>query len=130
MHRFICLISVLLLSTSVMFAQDDEQPEPETQQYIYVLKLIPRLMEVSNWTEADNKIVAEHFTRLQQHTEDGKVILAGRTQGMTEEDFGIVIFEAASEEEAHTFMEQDPTVRDGIMTATLFPYRVALMRQG
>ncbi|NLL89375.1 MAG: hypothetical protein GX228_10760 [Firmicutes bacterium] len=42
--------------------------------------------------------------------------------------FGVVIFEADSEEEARFLMETDPAVEEGIMTAELFPYRVALWR--
>ena len=47
---------------------------------------------------------------------------------MDSDGFGIVIFEVDSEEEAQLFMETDPAVKEGIMTATLFPYRVALIR--
>jgi uncharacterized protein YciI len=42
--------------------------------------------------------------------------------------FGIVILEVDSEEEARQLMEQDPTVKEGMMTAQLFPYRVAVSR--
>ena len=43
--------------------------------------------------------------------------------------FGIVILEVNSEEEAIALMEDDPAVKEGIMTATIFPYRVALLRK-
>lgn len=47
---------------------------------------------------------------------------------MDEKTFGIVIFEADSEEEAQLIMKNDPAVAEGIMTADLFPYRVALIK--
>jgi uncharacterized protein len=101
----------------------------EKMQFLYQLKLIPRLLEEKNWTEEDNAIVAEHFDRLQMLTEKKVVILAGRTLNMDKDGFGIVIFEADNNEEAEEIMEKDPAVAKGIMTAKLFPYRVALLQK-
>ncbi|OZM56213.1 hypothetical protein CIB95_12360 [Lottiidibacillus patelloidae] len=100
----------------------------ERNQYIYQLKVIPRLQEEANWTKKDSNIVTEHFKRLQILTEEKIVILAGRTLSIGEEGFGIVIFEAESDDEAQLIMENDPAIKKGIMTAKLYPYRVALMR--
>lgn len=47
---------------------------------------------------------------------------------MDEKTFGIVILEVESEDEAQTIMKNDPTVAERIMTAELFPYKVALIR--
>ena len=58
----------------------------------------------------------------------GVVILMGRTQNDDETTFGIVIFEAGDETAARAVMENDPAVREGVMAATLYPYRIALMR--
>jgi uncharacterized protein len=101
----------------------------EKKQYIYKLKLIPRLLNEKNWTEEDNKIVMEHFERLQVLTEEKTVILAGRTITMDEDGFGIVIFEAETDKEANVIMDSDPAVKKGIMNAKLYPYKVALMRK-
>tara|TARA_B100000965_G_scaffold372955_1_gene363024 strand:- start:181 stop:510 length:330 start_codon:yes stop_codon:yes gene_type:complete len=100
----------------------------EKQQYIYVLKLIPMLLDESNWTEKENMIVQEHFEKLQGLQREGKLILAGRTLNMDTEGFGIVILEVDTENEARELMEGDPAVKEGIMTAQLFPYRVALIK--
>ncbi len=97
-------------------------------EFIYVLKLVPRLHNEENWTAADEDIVQQHFQRLKKYTESGKVILAGRTLNEEENAFGIVVFEANDEIEAEEFMNMDPTVQEKIMTAELFPYRVALLR--
>ena len=101
----------------------------EKGQYIYVLKLIPRLLDENNWTEKDENIVGEHFRLLKKFTEEGKVILAGRTLTTEEDGFGIVIFEAENIEEATNFMNSDPAVKEGIMTAKVYPYKVALIRK-
>lgn len=102
--------------------------EQEKKQFIYVLKLIPTLLNEDNWTEKDEEIVSTHFNVLQELQRRGKLILAGRTLNMDERTFGIVILEVDSEEEAQTIMKSDPAVSEGIMTAELFPYRVALIR--
>ncbi|MCA1030639.1 YciI family protein [Bacillus timonensis] len=98
------------------------------KQFIYKLNLIPTLLDDKNWTAKENEIVARHFNRLQEFTNKGKVILAGRTLTNDADGFGIVIFESHTEEEALDFMNQDPAVKEGIMTSKLFPYRVALIR--
>ncbi|MGF3101985.1 YciI family protein [Rossellomorea sp. DUT-2] len=98
-------------------------------EFIYVLKLIPRLHKEENWTTEDEGIVQRHFERLKELTDSGVVILAGRTLNEEENAFGIVVFEAEDVEKAREFMKEDPTVKEGIMTAELFPYRVALLRK-
>lgn len=99
------------------------------KQYIYVLKLIPRLYDDNNWTENDNQIVGRHFKVLQGLQKDGRLILAGRTLNEAVDSFGIVILKVNTEEEARTLMENDPAVKEGIMTAKLYPYRVALISE-
>jgi len=56
------------------------------------------------------------------------VISAGRTTEALAATFGVVIFEAANLEAARLFMESDPAVAAGVMTAPLHPYSVALQR--
>ncbi|RTL41257.1 MAG: hypothetical protein EKK53_14035 [Burkholderiales bacterium] len=99
------------------------------KQFIYVLRLVPRLHDAAAWTARDNDSVSAHFKRLQAATQEGRVILAGRTDEPLNRTFGIVIFEARSEAEARAFMEADPTVQDGVMVAELHPYSVALLRK-
>lgn len=101
----------------------------EKKQFIYVLKLIPALLDENNWTEREEKIVNKHFVELQELLREGKLVLAGRTLNMDEKTFGIVILEVDSEEEARTIMKNDPAVAEEIMTAELFPYRVALIKR-
>ncbi len=79
------------------------------------------------WTEKDEHVFAAHYERLRQGAENGKVILAGRSQ----DGIGpaIVVFEADSEEEARRFMEEDPFVSEGLFGANLHPFRAALVRK-
>ena len=99
------------------------------EQYVYVLQVAPRFQQQATWTETENAVVARHFDRLVQATKSGQVILAGRTNEPLDRTFGLVIFEADNETVAREFMESDPTVAAGLMTATLHPYVVALQRK-
>jgi uncharacterized protein len=106
----------------------ETQPAGKRQQYVYVLHLIPRMHDANAWTDADNGVIGQHFARLAKATDAGQVILAGRTTEPRDKTFGLVIFEAESEEAARLFMESDPAVVANIMSATLHPYSVALYR--
>jgi uncharacterized protein YciI len=101
------------------------------KKYCYVLKLFPEYYQKENWTEEANKVLLIHFQYLKKLTDDGVAILVGRTvhEPMTESDFGICIFEASSEEEAKKIMENDPCIKNKIMSATLFDFSLALMRK-
>ena len=98
------------------------------QQWIYVLKVTRLEMLTAGATPGEDEIVGRHFAYLKDLLAQGVVILMGRTQNDDETTFGIVIFEADDETAARAFMENDPAVRQGVMTATLYPYRIALMR--
>ncbi len=98
-------------------------------QYVYVLRLIERLWSVEAWTEKDSAIVDEHFAYLKRLLAEGRLILAGKSAGNDENTFGLVIFEAKDEAEAQSIMAKDPTVIQGIMTATLSAYHVAFLRK-
>jgi len=101
----------------------------KTRQFIYVLKLIPSLLVEENWTPREEKIVDDHFKRLQDLLNAGKLFLAGKTDGMDEDTFGIVLLVVETREEAEQIMLSDPAVVGGVMTARLFPFRTALIRQ-
>lgn len=96
--------------------------------YIYVLKPVPRLLVLANWTDADKEIVDEHLAYLKNLQTEGRLIIAGKTDGLDEKTFGIAVFEAESPAAAEKTMKDDPAVKNGLMTAELFPYTVALER--
>ena len=103
------------------------EPKAERpKQFIYILKLVPRLYADSAWTKEDQAVLGRHFVRFQEAAKSGRLILAGRTSEPGDKTFGIAIFEAADEEAARKFMEEDPAVAGGLMTAELHPFAVAL----
>ena len=83
-------------------------------------------MPVEGPTEREEEIIAEHFAYLQRLTDEGVVLMAGRTLNADERAFGIVVFATESESAAREIMNSDPAVKQGVMKAELFPYRVAL----
>lgn len=97
-------------------------------EFVYILRPARTGMVTEGPTPAERAAVAEHFAHLKALTQQGIVRLAGRTARNDPETFGIVVFDADSEEEARMRMESDPAVRQGIMTARLYPFQVALAR--
>jgi uncharacterized protein YciI len=57
------------------------------------------------------------------------VLLAGRTQTTTPDSFGIIIFNAESDEAAQHIVDNDPAVKNGVFHAALFPYKIALLSE-
>ena len=94
--------------------------------FIYKLVLIDRLFSEENWTEEDEKIVDEHFKHLQTLLKENKLLLAGKTSGLSDDTYGIVIFRAESMNEAKEIMSNDPAIQKGIMNGYLQQYDLAL----
>jgi uncharacterized protein YciI len=99
----------------------------EIPQFLY--KIQPTRVEMlrEGLTEEEAEIIASHFEYLSDLREQDILILAGRTLNTDESSFGIVIFNAESEERAREIMHGDPAVHLGVMGAALYPFRVALM---
>ncbi len=100
---------------------------PEHAQYIYRIQPTRAEMLPEGPTPEEAAIVGQHFAYLQNLTERGVVVLAGRTQTTGPSSFGIIIFYAESEEAAQELVANDPAVQNGVMSAELFPFRVALL---
>ncbi len=123
---FISLACIFTILHSLN-AQEPKAAKPK--QFIYVLRLVPRLYADSAWTKDDNAALQRHFARFQDATKSGQLILAGRTSEPGDKTFGIAIFEAADEDAAKKFMQEDPALAGGLMTAELHPFAVALQRK-
>lgn len=85
----------------------------------------PEMLSVGSTAEED-EIISQHFAYLQDLTDDGVVLLAGRTLNTDPSSFGIIILTAGSEKEARQIMQNDPAVRQQVMRAELYPFRIAL----
>jgi uncharacterized protein len=126
-HQLIISLVCLFAIVQSLSAQEPKAAKPK--QFIYVLKLVPRLHADSAWTKEDNAVLERHFVRFQQAAKSGQLILAGRTSEPGDKTFGIAIFEVPDEDAARKFMQEDPAVAGGLMTAELHPFAVALQRK-
>ena len=101
----------------------------ETTQYLY--RIMPTRLEMltEGPTQRESEITSQHFAYLKELVEEGVVILAGRTLNSDEKTFGITLLNAKNEDIARQIMQDDPAVREGVMNAELFPYRIALIAE-
>lgn len=98
-------------------------PEEKQTEFIYVLNLAEeRLRSPEGWTDEEREIVSVHFKHLTDLYEKGIVKYVGRTVD-DRSSFGLVVFNADSEEDARKLMESDPAIVNGVMTATLYPFK-------
>jgi uncharacterized protein YciI len=78
-------------------------------------------------TPAEAHIIDQHFNFLKSLTEQGIVLMAGRTLNTDPGTFGITILRAESFEHAHEIIERDPGLQSGTWRAELYPFRIALL---
>ena len=99
-------------------------------QFIYILQLKPHFRQSENWTDETNAILGQHWNYLVGLHQKGQITLVGRTNVdiSNEENRGIAIFEAADLEEAIAIMNADPCVAQGVMTAQVYPFSLALFK--
>lgn len=71
--------------------------------------------------------MSEHFQYLKKLTADGTVVLAGPSIN-GEKTFGLIIVETATEAEARTIMENDPSYKAGIQRGEVLPFTISLLR--
>ena len=102
----------------------------EMKHYLYRIQPTRHEMLTEGSTPREAEIVAEHFNYLQRLTNEGVAILVGRTLTTEQDSMGIVIFKARSDDEARALMNADPAVSKGVMSAKLFPFRIALHATG
>jgi uncharacterized protein YciI len=127
--RLLAAVIAAFLMSPAAQAQQHAPSVAKAPQFLYVLRVAPHLQDESKWSDKDKAATSRHFERLKKAAAEGKVILAGRTTEALDKTFGLVVFEADNEAAAKAFMEADPAVAAGVMTATLHPYSVALQRK-
>ncbi len=92
------------------------------EHHIYLLRPVrPELIDHA--TAEEEAVLDEHFRYLQAALRDGHLLLAGPC---LDGAFGIVVFRAPSAEAALRFMQSDPAVAAGLMSAELHRFRPSL----
>ena len=99
----------------------------ERLQWLYRIQPVRPAMLTDGPTPEEAEIVSQHFAYLNNLTEQGVVLLAGRTQTTDYASFGLIIFYAEHEAAAWKIVQDDPAIQNRVMRAELYPYRIALM---
>jgi uncharacterized protein YciI len=97
-------------------------------EFMYFLTLIDRL-KTGPWAEEDEAVIGRHFNHLVSLQEKGKLAFAGRTQVEDDKTVGLVLLFADSLEEAIEMMNQDPAIKENIMTGEIAPFATAIKGQ-
>lgn len=95
-------------------------------EFLYKLQLVRKDLLRTGPTDPEQALVAEHFAYLHNLHAQGVIILVGRTLNPDENAMGLTIFRAESEDAGRQIMTDDPAVKKGLMTATLYPFKVVL----
>jgi uncharacterized protein len=99
------------------------------QEFLYRLPLVRVDMLRTGPTAAEQAVGAEHFAYLQGLHAKGRIIVVGRTLTTDENTMGLAVFRADSEDAAQQIVNADPVVAKGVMTATLYPFKVVLQER-
>ncbi|MEN8006693.1 MAG: YciI family protein [Candidatus Krumholzibacteriota bacterium] len=97
------------------------------EQFLYKLTSMRADMLSEGLTDRENEVIENHAAYLSELKDKGVVKLAGRTLNTDESSFGVVIFEAENEKAARLIMANDPAVKENVLAARLFPFRIAFM---
>lgn len=84
----------------------------------------PRATFVDDATAQESAVIEQHFRYLKSLQSDGRLQLAGRIE---DGRLGIALIEAVDEANARQIMEMDPAVREGVFSAEVHPFQVALI---
>ena len=101
----------------------------EKSLYIYKIQPVRQEMVSEGRTPEEDQIVGEHFSYLERLTQQGVVLLAGRTLTEDYSGFGIIIFGAESLQAAQKIVRHDPAVAQRVMRPELHPFRGSLVGQ-
>ena len=82
---------------------------------------------MSSAGERERAVVDEHWEFLNDLDRQGRLVYAGRCY---DGPFGIVVFEAEDAADAEAVVASDPSVRDGVQSAELHPFKTGLLRGG
>ena len=84
-------------------------------------------MLTDGMTPDEARHMSDHYERLRLETEAGSVVLAGPSLRTDDHNVGVIVFRADTEADARRFVDDDPAVANGVMTAELHPFRISLL---
>ena len=84
----------------------------------------PRPTFMHDASPEEDEVMGEHFAYLEQLLRDGRLLLAGPSLDPV---FGVIVLVAETEDEAWELVRADPSVRAGLQTPELHPFRASLL---
>lgn len=113
--KYLITILLILISTVTMQAQET---------FLYHLELLEKFKTKNQWTDEEHTIQKEHVAYLDSLTNEKKIIVAGITEQGLKNHKGLVILRVESYEEALNIVQNDPSIKKGMMTADIEKFNV------
>jgi len=124
------LIAGMLLMNAPVTTITNEDSGSANQTYVYILKYTEEFRKNIQWGSRELGFAQEHVSYIKELAEDNKAYLLGRTTNVYDADmFGVIVFEAASMEEAKKILDDDPLVKNNIMQGTLSPFSIVFVKE-
>lgn len=95
--------------------------------FAYKLLLAPKYHDFAAWDASVQQTFTEHAAYLKEGVEKGHVLIVARADSQPKDNFGLVAFKAKNVQDATTFMNGDPAVKKGIMTASVYPFKLLMV---
>ena len=86
----------------------------------------PRETFIDDITDEERTVIEQHFVYLQKLMDEGKLVMAGRTD---DAELGISVICVETDEEASIIMGNDPAVKAGIFRCEVKSFLLALLQK-
>lgn len=118
--KLLISIFVTILSFGTMEAQKKET-------FLYELRLFEKFRKKSQWTDMEHSVQKAHVEYLDSLTKTGKIFIAGIKQQGLNDQAGLVILNVDTYEEALGIVQNDPSIKMGMMTSSIEKFNIFFM---
>ena len=110
-------IILTVLSFNTMEAQRKET-------FLYELELLEKFKIRAQWTHKEHEVQNAHVHYLDSLTKSGKIFLAGIKQQGLKDHMGLVILNVDTYKEAMEIVQNDPSIKLGMMTGSIEKFNI------
>lgn len=97
--------------------------------FIYEIVLYEPFKNKSLWTDRERDIQVRHLTYLDSLTKKGVLEIAGIVDPYLENQTGLIILSVDTYEQAQHIVVEDPSVKEGMMSARLRPIHIYFRKE-
>ena len=112
------------IGSFVVASLGNTRPQAAEKQFVLLMKATGPDFAKKVEEPEGQRLVAAHFKKLQDLTEQGVCIFSGHTTNAGDSGFGIIVLRAESETAAQKIIDNDDLVRAGLIRGTVFPFQV------